>query len=706
MPATAKRPDCVFVPKLTLANWLVSIWPALARSRPGQSARECYCYVIDSPEWLLELARAMGGLFGWRVERLIFHLIDIRDADGKLLSLRIAYQDLETAYARLITKPVLREFLSAHEEGRLPLYLLKQALSGTTSLVTANPASVGRRLYLIQICVWKMKLLERKTSALFLERHVWLEAVAEYAAQYEIDVVPIARTINWKTSFRKLAGTEVRWALNVVRQIRRGNWRVIFPSHLPRYVSERPMRVALQCYGHFNLAHPELHSDFFFWQQSSLPGRNLLTTFALPSDPLTKERYAELARYGITAVALNPKATSLPNCHVFTHFNFKRRLGAINSFIHCRCRSSEEAWLSNQAAVFRAKRQYWIRFFDTYNVKIYTTWYKNDAEHLAIADALQSLGGVTAIYQRSFESDPSVDMMTAVDILFSFSKVGAHVEARSNSIIPYHVTTGYLGDHRFHLLRSKARVLREKLLANGARYILAYFDENSHSDSRWHPGHESSRQGYAFLLEKALANPGLGLIFKPKTPKTLWERLGPVAELMEQALATGRCFLYGEGTIQSTTPPAEAALASDLAIHGHLCAATAGMEAALAGIRTLLIDREGWPVSPLYQLGVGKVVFCSWPELWSACEEHWSRPGGTPGFGDWSPMIDELDPFRDGRAAERMGTYLHWLIRGFESGLPRETLLADAAERYCKIWGRDKITEVKPVMPFSYGKSA
>ena len=57
-------------------------------------------------------------------------------------------------------------------------------------------------------------------------------------------------------------------------------------------------------------------------------------------------------------------------------------------------------------------------------------------------------------------------------------------------------------------------------------------------------------------------------------------------------------------------------------------------------------------------------------------------------------MLDHLDPFRDGRAAERMGTYIQWLIEGFKAGLDRETVMADAAERYCANWGSDKITEV------------
>ena len=143
--------------------------------------------------------------------------------------------------------------------------------------------------------------------------------------------------------------------------------------------------------------------------------------------------------------------------------------------------------------------------------------------------------------------------------------------------------------------------------------------------------------------------------------------------------------------------PAEAAMAADVAIHGHLCAGTAGVESALAGVPTLLMDGEGWPVSPLYRLGLGRVVFIDWPTLWQACQAYRANPAkSAPGFGDWTPLLNEMDPFRDGRAAERMGTYLHWLIEGFTRGLSRETVLADVADRYCKLWGQDKIVEISP----------
>ena len=55
---------------------------------------------------------------------------------------------------------------------------------------------------------------------------------------------------------------------------------------------------------------------------------------------------------------------------------------------------------------------------------------------------------------------------------------------------------------------------------------------------------------------------------------------------------------------------------------------------------------------------------------------------------------NDLDPFRDGRAAERIGDYLRWLLDGFEAGRDREAALADAAERYCGKWGEDKVVTI------------
>ena len=73
---------------------------------------------------------------------------------------------------------------------------------------------------------------------------------------------------------------------------------------------------------------------------------------------------------------------------------------------------------------------------------------------------------------------------------------------------------------------------------------------------------------------------------------------------------------------------------------------------------------------------------------------HFQTPNGITGLGDWSIIINDLDPFRDRRASHRIGTYLQWLIEGFNKGLNREKIMDDAANYYVDKWGIDKVVTI------------
>jgi hypothetical protein len=305
---------------------------------------------------------------------------------------------------------------------------------------------------------------------------------------------------------------------------------------------------------------------------------------------------------------------------------------------------------------------------------------------------LRQLGGVSVMYQRSLDMVSSSEMAVHADVFFAYSRLSLEREVRNGSQISYSVVAGYLGDHRFPLLRVHAERVRAELRKNGAEHIMAFFDEDS-ADERWDIGHSLQRENYVFLLEKLLDDTTFGLVLKPKVSQTLRSRLGAVSDLLSEAIHTGRCFVFEGGPVHSKFPPAVAALASDVAVSGHLCAPTAGLESALAGVPTLLLDREGWRVSPLYDLGVGNVVFEVWDDLWKTYVDHRTRVH-VPGFGDWSAILNRFDPFQDGRAAQRMAQYLEWMLEGLRQGLSRDHVLADAAERYADVWGQDKIQTV------------
>ena len=135
--------------------------------------------------------------------------------------------------------------------------------------------------------------------------------------------------------------------------------------------------------------------------------------------------------------------------------------------------------------------------------------------------------------------------------------------------------------------------------------------------------------------------------------------------------------------------------AADLCIHGHLSAGTAAIECVLAGKPTLLVDREYAPFSKLYELPVGRVIFRDWESALAIALDHFQTGGGIPGLGRWGEFINELDPFQDGKASFRMGTFLKEILIGFENNRDRDTVLADVAERYAKMWGKDTVTEIR-----------
>lgn len=676
-----------FVENLTLRNWFFSILPYFLRARLAGQGSGTRCFIFDGSKLAVKAAKALRWMSGVDVELFRFRLLDVRDEQGLLIRLRVPTQDLFEVQRQAMEEPALQQVMGdlRQEAPRLATFVAK-AMVGSSLL---EPRTLWRVVHLIQVCAWKVRSegLFQEIPIFFIERQKWLCAVSDYALEHGIKTIPVARTIRIGDILHRFLTPETRYRLKWL------SYR-IFPERsqlVPGAGAKGPL-MAVEYYGHLNLDRPECHSDLFFRQPFPLADKQILMTFAIPQDPLDEGKRSELEKHGISAVAVDPRSTVSSRTPVFFLRGGSRRFprGKRPRF----GRGMEGQWLKEQVERYRFLRIFWEKLFALHHVKIYVFWFKYSGLHCAIADALASLGGVTAIYQRGFESHPSVEATVNADIVFGFSQKVAGLEERSNSRIRYHVTVGYLGDHRFSLLKPESQRVRQLLMSHGSKKIVSFTDENSMDDARWHTGHELQREHYAYLLEKVLSHPWLGLVVKPKVPKTLMKRLGPVAELLKRAQATGRCFVYEAGPIHSSYAPAVAAMASDLMISGHLCAGTAGMESALAGVPTLLLDPEGWPVSPLYRLGVGKVVFTDWPSLWKQCMEHWTRPGGVPGFGDWSSMLDELDPFRDGRATERMGVYLRWLLDGFKAGLDRETVMADAAERYSRRWGKDKITSV------------
>jgi hypothetical protein len=643
-------------------------------------------YYIDASKLGLHLSN----LFKLPLKILDFKLVDIRDEKDDLIRLRIAYFDFTEVQKKILKHPLFKQVIDAcGSSSYLPQFLTKRI----SSFDLGTHDTVWRAMLLVHIALWQKKQIGTdERPILFMRRRIWQEDINAYAkAQGVLPIVVSNMHYSVKTVVVMLCARYMEGLRGVWMALKSGGI-----LGLGRFVAARYKNpsikapLAVEYYGHLNADSPELYSDMFFVQESDIEFSDTAFLFHLAQDPINEQKKALIDKLKLKAIALNPLAAKTRNTEMFSHWPMKNlpNLPQVPDSFNWR----QSSWIRQQINLYAGQYDFWIDLFLRYETKVYVSWFNTHAAHCAISEAIFDASGVSVIYQRSYQELPSIETSIGADIAFAFSPLTSELERASLSKIKYHVVVGYMGDHRFELLKPKALELRRQLIEQGAVKIITFFDENSANDSRWHTGHEFMRDNYRFILTKLLEDPTLGIILKPKVPSSLRRRLGPDADLLQKALSTGRCLLLEGGALHSSYPPALAALASDVTIHGHLCAATAGIESALAGVPTLLLDREGWSFSRLYALPGGKVVFKDWEHLWSAMSEHFKKP--VSGFGDWSPIINEIDPFRDGLAARRMGTYIQWLLEGFKAGLDRETVLANAAEQYASVWGKDKITSI------------
>lgn len=683
-----------FVENLTRRTWIRFVWPRIKSELENIGDAKWTVYYVDGKPRAIPVARKSIENKGGRLEQLDFDLCDIRDEEGRRIWSRIYFRDLLQVLDIALELPEFKQYIDSGELSPAgEVYFRKQCLPG---IHISNTTSLWKAIYLTHVIRWKIAQFDglELRPLVFFNRRVWFDALAVYAAKPSVfTLIPFGPPVDLLSRFTSLAYSllvSYTWKppFLVAKQFMgKGRGK---PS--VAQAALRKSRAAIECYGHFNLDNPQLYSDFFFWQQSQLPGSDIYSLFNLEKAALNAERLSELEKHGIEAIVLQPQATTLPD---FPVHQMGQALYFYNLWKGCltHCFSSVyRKWLREKKLKFDRERDYWAGVLNQHGVKVYTTWYKYDAGHCMISEAMRQIGGILGVYQRSYEGLPSAQFSISADIFFAFSASSVEVDRRSFSQVKQYVITGYLGDHRFPLLQEGADKLRRDLLNNGAARVVAVFDENSAADKRWLPGHEHARAEYEFWLEKIFSDSRLGLIFKPKNPGTLRERLGSTAHLLDRAIETGRCYIYDkEFVTQGSVPPVQAALAADIAVHSSVFAATAGVEAALAGVPTLIVDHDGLIDSPLYRQGVGRSLFTDFDATWNGCCDFWNGGGRKTGIGDWGEMLDEFDPFRDGRAAERMGNYVYSLCQLFDRGASPEEALAEAGEKYRQCWGEDKI---------------
>lgn len=337
----------------------------------------------------------------------------------------------------------------------------------------------------------------------------------------------------------------------------------------------------------------------------------------------------------------------------------------------------------------------WYNYFKTYNIKLTLNWYKYDANHVPMYDALNRLNGITIFQQQNFEGHKNFSCRLYSDICFYFSEYSAKNDVNNGSIINNKIIVGLPTYPINQKMKLNAQILRNKLINNGVKKIVCVLDENSLDDDRFHTGHDFQRDNYNYILLELFKNKKLGVIFKPKSPSTLRKRLGNINSLLNKAIKTGRCYIYEEyekGIPYSKSTPLLAALSSDLVIHGHLSAGTAALETASNNIPTILIDPEKNLENIFYKKLNNNIIFENWNSAIRATNELlFNSKISNKKIGDWSNIIKFFDPFLDNNSNSRIGNFLNDLNINLSKNLSKSQSIKIAIENYKMLWGDDKI---------------
>ena len=217
-----------------------------------------------------------------------------------------------------------------------------------------------------------------------------------------------------------------------------------------------------------------------------------------------------------------------------------------------------------------------------------------------------------------------------------------------------------------------------KLRSQGARCILSFFDSSL-----------PPRNIYRKLLEWLIEDPQLGLIIKSKGHVWSGIQENGLDGLVDRAKSTGRIHV-----LPFSASPADAALVSDFSI--GCVSYTAIVISALKGARVLYlsygrIEEPQKPYWTLDSLGQNRCVFNDFDLMKKAIQEYIANPNLNPDLGDVTPVLDSFDPFRDGKAGDRISEYISWYLEGLDKGLSRDDALNSATQKYADKWGADKV---------------
>lgn len=459
---------------------------------------------------------------------------------------------------------------------------------------------------------------------------------------------------------------------NLIKKIK-----IIRLNLLPRKkinnINKNIFKIYYEGLGEFNLNKNGYNSDLFFYLYSQLNPRFIVSNYN------NKFEKIELKESNISI--LNKK--NFNNLMI----NLDYQLYSKNIF-----NKIENKYINNTVHDFYINKNYWINLFYLNKIKVYLTWYKYRNTHIPINSALNDLGGILCFWDRSVEIFSCPQLKTVGDVYFKSSNFMSNSEVENKSDIKNYINCGLIRSYGNDIIKKNSFEIRKKFFNSKIEKIIALFDQNSIDKY----SHDFINGVYHAILTKIIKSENLGLVIKPKKSNTILKRLYKETKiLLDLAIKQKKCYIFlSHGLYQSNVPVTMAAHLSDVCLHTSLAASTAAIECASINKSTYIIDNDGYPNNRFFETNNNSIIFKNIDEFMYSFDENFNKNKIKLNLSLWSKIIDKIDNFKDGRAAERIGNYLNDLIYNINIGENKIDCIEIANKNYIEQWGSNNVIKI------------
>jgi hypothetical protein len=246
-------------------------------------------------------------------------------------------------------------------------------------------------------------------------------------------------------------------------------------------------------------------------------------------------------------------------------------------------------------------------------------------------------------------------MTSFVDHKFIFSNNFIKVYKKDKVGPKEFLEVGYINDFIASVVKERALKIRQELESKGVEFVLCYFDERVDLNKFGHVNNKKHYNQLISLIDHLLETPNFGLVIKSQftrySPSNFYESCAKIKD----AINTGRYIelnigkLFNRNDIYAT----EAALIADLCV-SHKFGATAGLEAAIAGKKVVLLNEDDIITVHDYIYSGNKIEFRSIDDLLNLLKSK----SKYSDIGNWNQIIQYFDPYMDRKSCQRIYTTL------------------------------------------------